>query len=194
MAGVSVDISFDKAESQNRLADIVERLSDRRGFYEDVGNLLMDSTAQRFIDQKDPAGRPWRPLKPGTIKARMRNGQTPITILRSNSKHRAGTPLAGSINMAASDDDLRIGSPVAYAAIHQLGGTIDKPARQAKIYRMADKDGKVGRRFVPKAEANHVTDVTIPAHKITIPARPYIGISALDQTRIQEQAEVWLTL
>jgi len=193
MAGVSVDISFDKAESQNRLADLIDRLSDRQGFYEDVGIMLMDSIAQRFVDQKDRQGRPWRPLKPGALKARERERQTPLTILRLNTKGCAGTPLAGSINMAASAEDLRIGSPVVCAAIHQLGGTIEEDARQAKIYRMKDQDRHVGRRFIPKSEANHVTDVRIPAHKITIPARPFIGISVLDQVRITEQAELWLT-
>ena len=144
--------------------------------------------------QSGPDGRAWTPLASATVKARTRRGQTPITILRSNSKGKIGSSLAGSINARVTDDEVRVGSAVEYAAIHQLGGTINKPARQGQIFRRRGKDGTVGRRFVKKKEADVVTEVAIPAHAITIPARPFLGISVADQADIFEAAERWLTL
>ena len=87
---------------------------------------------------------------------------------------------------------MRIGSPVEYAAIHQLGGTIQQPDRAAKIYRKRDADGKIGRRFVKKSAADVITDVTIPGRAIIIPARPYLGLSPADEAAILEDAADWL--
>ena len=75
------------------------------------------------------------------VKARTRAGQLPLTILRSNSKGKIGSSLAGSINARSTNDEVRIGSPVEYAAIHQLGGTIQKPARAAKTTKTSPKCG-----------------------------------------------------
>ncbi|MGN7870981.1 phage virion morphogenesis protein [Paracoccus sp. 22332] len=113
--------------------------------------------------------------------------QNLVAILRARGR------LAGSINYAATNDEARIGSAVEYAAIHQLGGAIKQPDRLAKIYRKREADGKIGRRFVRKSEADVVTDVTIPGRVITIPARPYLGLSAADETAILEDAVDWLS-
>lgn len=70
------------------------------------------------------------------------------------------------------------GIPVAYiASIHEYGGIFTVPARQATIYRQIDKNGewtqKNGSRFVSKKKSNFATEVTIPAHTITIKPRPF---------------------
>ena len=87
------------------------------------------------------------------------------------------------VNYIASAEDVRIGSPKVYAAIHQLGGTIQKPEGTRYM---------VGRRFA-KRDKEGGKDVKIRAHTITIPARPYIGISPADEEGILEDAQDWLT-
>lgn len=186
MAGISLKAELDTTEAQKKLRAMVQLMGRKRPFFEDVGNLLVASIGRRFRAQRAPDGTPWAPLKPATIKARKRRGRSKISILRETGR------LAGSINYQASEDEVRIGSPDERAAIHQLGGTIEMPARAAKIYRRKLKDGTVGRRFVKKSKANHVTDVTIGAHSITIPARPFLGVSAEDQADILAAAERWL--
>ena len=188
MTGISIKAELDSTEAQRKLRALVALMDRKRPFFEDVGNLLVASVGRRFRAQRAPDGTPWTPLKPATIKARAKRGRSKIAILRETGR------LAGSINYQASDDDVRIGSPDERAAIHQLGGTIDRPARAAKIYRLKGKDGTVGRRFVKKKAANHVTDVQIGAHGISIPARPFLGISAEDQTDIMAAADRWLAL
>lgn len=192
MTGISIRAELDGSEAKSQLQALLDRMADRRPFFESVGRRMLNSTSLNFRHERGPDGRPWKPLKPATIKARQRAGQTPITILRSNSKGRIGSSLAGSVNYVATEDETRIGSAKETAAIHQLGGTIQKPARAAKIYRKRERDGTIGRRFVKKKKADVVTDVTIPAHRITIPARPFIGVSVADQEGILEDAESWL--
>ena len=186
MSGISITVGLDDLAARERLRSLVERMDRRRPFYADVGEIMVASTGRRFAAETGPDGRRWTPLARATIKARQRRGRAALSILRERGH------LAGSINYVATDSEVRIGTPVESAAIHQLGGTIEKPARAAKIYRLKDKNGNVGRRFVKKSKANHVTDVTIPAHTIRIPARPYLGISAEDQTDFMAAAERWL--
>lgn len=192
MTGISIKAELRDPQARNSLRDLLDRMDNRRPFYSAVGNLLVGSTGENFRTETGPDGRPWTPHRPSTIKARTRKGQLPLTILRSNSKGMSGSSLAGSINYVASDDEVRVGSPKQTAAIHQLGGTIKRKARKGKIYRMKAEDGQVGRRFVKKDKANHITDVDIPAYTIKIPARPFLGISAEDQISILELAEDWL--
>ncbi|MDP5308730.1 phage virion morphogenesis protein [Paracoccus spongiarum] len=191
MTGISLQFELRDEEARRRLQEMLDRMDNRRPFLEAVGDRLVRAASDSFRNERAPDGTPWTPLAARTIQNRIRKGQVPLTILRSNT--RIGSSLAGSINRVATNDEVRVGSPVAYAAIHQLGGTIRKPARQAKIYRLKDANGTVGLRFVKRETANHVTDVTIPAHSITIPARPFLGVSATDRAAIIEDAEDWLT-
>lgn len=184
MSGISIEVGLDAAEARNRLQDMIARMARPRPFYAEVGDILVGSAGRNFQAQTGPDGRKWTPLRPGTISARIRKGQVPITILRGNRKGVSGTPLAGSISHEASDDGVRVGSPIPYAAIHQLGGTIEKPAGTG---------WKAGRRFAKRSEAPEGRDVAIPAHRITIPARPYLGVSAADQEEIFDAAEYWLS-
>lgn len=188
MTGISIKVELQAEGAEAQLQELLDRMDNRRPFFMSVGERLLGSTKDRFKTATAPDGTPWTPLKPATIRARERRKLTPIAILRARGL------LAGSINYVATNDEVRIGSPVASAAIHQLGGTIEKPARPAKIYRKRNPDGSVGRRFVRKSESDHVTDVTIPAHTITIPARPFLGISTADEQGILEDAVDWLSL
>ena len=187
MTGISIKAELDATDAQRKLRAMIGLMDRKKPFFDDVGNLLVASVGRRFKAERAPDGTPWAPLAPATIKARTRRRRSKISILRETGR------MAGSVNYQASDDEVRIGSPDERAAIHQLGGTIAMPGRAAKIYRRKGKDGTVGRRFVKKSKANHVTDTMIPAHSITIPARSFLGISAEDQTDIMAAAERWLS-
>lgn len=67
------------------------------------------------------------------------------------------------------------GTPVAkVAAVNEFGGTIDVPAREQTLYfRYNERTGRIGQKFVKSAKANFAQTVMIPAHTITVPARPY---------------------
>ncbi|PTV94028.1 phage virion morphogenesis protein [Rhodobacter aestuarii] len=183
MAGISIKVELQDLAARDTLRDLLTRMENPQPFYASVGERLLSSTRDRFETQTDPQGAPWVSLAPRTIKQRQKRGQLPLTILRSNSKGMAGSSLAGSINYIASAEEVRIGSPKVYAAIHQLGGTIQKPESSRYM---------VGRRFAKRSEEGG-REVKIKAHTITIPARPYIGISPEDEIGILEDAEDWLS-
>ncbi|WP_347268171.1 phage virion morphogenesis protein [Paracoccus sp. (in: a-proteobacteria)] len=187
MSGISFRVELDATEAQERLHRLVRLMDQRRPFFAEVGEQLILSAGRNFKAEAAPDGTPWTPLAPATIKARARRSRSQLAILRDRGL------LAGSINYQATDDEVRVGSPVEYAAIHQLGGAIEKPARAAKVYRRKGKDGSIGRRFVRKKQADVVSDVSIGAHRVNIPARPFLGISAADQAEIFAAAERWLT-
>lgn len=190
MSGITIQVELRDAEARDSLNALIARMDRRKPFFSSVGDRIVSSAGKRFAEENAPDGTPWARLRPATIKARQRKGQLPLTILRSNDA--SGSALAGSIHHEASNDEVRVGATKFTAAIHQLGGTINRPARTGKIYRVKDSNGQVGRRFVSKEKANKVTDVNIPAYSITMPARPFLGISAEDETGIYEDAENWL--
>lgn len=70
--------------------------------------------------------------------------------------YRSGT-LARSIDFQASSDAAIVGSGLVYAGIHQRGGTITPKKAKRLVFRIGNK--------------------TIFARKVTVPARPYLGIS-----------------
>lgn len=126
----------------------------------------MRSNQQNFDREQASDGTPWAPLAPSTIRRREKKGQVPIKILT------ATKALNASVLYQIEGDALRVGSGLPQAAIHQLGGTINRPARTGRAF---------GR-----------DSVSIPAYTITMPARPYLGVSAEDETIIIELADEWL--
>ncbi|RWR28712.1 phage virion morphogenesis protein [Sinirhodobacter populi] len=182
MAGIIIHAELHDEEAQVALQAILDRMANRRPFFAAVGERMLASAQDRFRSQTAPDGTPWVSLRPTTIRARTRKGQLPLTILRSNSKGKIGSSLAGSLNYIASEDDVQLGSPLPYAGIHQQGGTIQKPESTRYM---------AGRRFAKRGQEGG-RDVTIKAHAITIPARPYLGLTGADEEGILEDAEDWL--
>lgn len=94
--------------------------------------------------------------------------------------NRAGTPilyrsgaLARSIDYAVSGETAIVGAPAEpqagkpYAAIHQYGGTITPKKAKRLVFRAGNR--------------------TIFARKVTIPARPYLGLSAENAEDVLDQ-------
>jgi hypothetical protein len=95
--------------------------------------------------------------------------------------NRPGTLNVGFLENAPYPD----GTQVAYiAAIQEFGGTFDIPERNTTIYRKLNKDGTFSKngKFVKKRLANVATDHVVPAHKMTIPARPYFRTMIADKS------------
>ncbi|WP_374653118.1 phage virion morphogenesis protein [Dongia sp.] len=99
---------------------------------------------------------------PPSIRALIEGGKT----LRDHNQ------LYGSITHVASANGVEVGSNVLYAAVHQFGATIE--AKNAKTLKF-----KVGGRYVSK-------------ERVTIPARPFLGIDDGDRAMIAETVSEWL--
>jgi phage virion morphogenesis protein len=96
------------------------------------------------------------PAPDGTAWQANRAGRTPIL-------HRTGA-LARSIDYLVHGSSIVVGSSLIYAAIHQFGGVIRPKSGAALVFRAGNE--------------------TIFARQVTMPARPYIGLSAEDRSEI----------
>ena len=115
--GVSLNWGgFDKA-----LSKAGHKLGDTQALMESVGEALVSDTKKRFDAKKDPEGTPWKPSRRALEKGDK-------TLTNSGRLRR-------SIDYAATSDKVMVGSNLAYARIHQLGGKtgkghkVDMPAR-----------------------------------------------------------------
>lgn len=190
MTGFTIRIEVNE-EARQALNALVERMSDLRPFYKKVGEILESSVIDRFQTETTPDGTPWTPLRPSTLASRLRRKKSGQGILRDSGAMRM------AISHQVEEGGVRVGvaSGIKYAAIHQFGGSIAKPARAGKIYRRGYADGSFGRRFAKKKNKTSVaTDVTIGAHQISIPARPFLGLSETDQADITALARRWLEI
>ena len=134
MAGAS--FSMDMSPLKGLTGRMLARAQQTQGMAEEIGEMLVSSTQQRFEDQRGPDGKPWKPSK----RAEQEGGQTLVDT--------AG--MKNSIGYEASPTAVAVGTNKIYGAIHQKGG-------------------QAGR-----------------GRKVTIPARPFLGITGEDTKAAQE--------
>lgn len=157
MAGASISITA------NVLSEPVERAFTRLiGVMENttpvmaaIGTGLVGSTHRRFVSQSAPGGQKWAPLNPG-YKPMKRNSR----ILTESGR------LRDSINSRPGREAVRVGTNVAYAAVHQFGATIRPKSASHLVFRLASG--------------------LVMAKSVTIPARPFLGIDDDDEAMIAE--------
>ncbi len=152
------------SEGVAKLEKLVKQAENKAGLLKNIGEALLETTDQRFDDEKDPQGKAWAPLKPLTVELRGASG--PILT-------RTGR-LRGSLNYDVSGDTLKLGPSAIHGAVHQFGATI---TAKGKPLRMPMQGG--GAKY---------------ARKVTVPPRPYVGFGAEDEKATTETAQDWFDL
>lgn len=178
MAADGIRIVVVDAVVMSELSRLEQR--DRSDAMHAIGGYLVTATQQRFEREQGPDGRPWQQLSPRTANKRI--GKT-----RRGYDHilRVKNRLYSSVTYRAAADSLAVGTNVAYAAIQHEGGVIKQPARRQTIHQRYDpKSDTLDQRFVKRSRSNFARDVDVKAHEITIPPRPYLGISDEDRAEI----------
>lgn len=130
-----------------------------------IGVGLVRNTQDRFRAGRDPEGHPWHPLKPFTLEHKRGPG-----ILRESAM-RGGlmASIAFRADAGAGGATVQVGTNKVYGAIHQFGGTI-RPKNPKGLLFFRTAGGQVWGA----------------ARQVTIPARPYLGISREDRETIQD--------
>jgi phage virion morphogenesis protein len=104
---------------------------DLRRLAKPVGAAMVASTKQRFRDSRDPEGKPWQPLSEATRALGYgKRDYTPLGRLKQSAVRREAlrkilvqrARLRNSINYRTDGSRVAIGTNLAYARIHQLGG------------------------------------------------------------------------
>ena len=98
-------------EVERRLNALVRAGADLTPAMEDIGQHLLNTTRERFVEEKDPEGNAWHPLSEATKARKKRNVDK---ILTRDAYLR-------NIVTRASRDSVEVGSPRIYAGTHQFG-------------------------------------------------------------------------
>lgn len=186
-----IKIRVDDADVQQRLGQIVERARNLRPLMVRIAGHMLDAVHQNFESE----GRPrWPSLRPSTIRARARKGKWPGPILRVTGQ------LARSVTRRATDTEAVVGTNKAYAAIHQYGGEINRAAGSGTLRLRTGAKGQLlrsSRGGAIFARAGHKRGVersfSIGAHKIRIPARPFLKLGPDDLGRIKTDVGNWVS-
>jgi phage virion morphogenesis protein len=166
MTGVTIKVTVRDAEVKaalGRLAAADGKLIPMA--LKNIGELLIKSTRERFDQERAPDGKRWAPLDPEYAK-----GKRSKKILQESGMQGG---LLGTIVYRVMGRLLEIGTNKVYGAIHQFGGVIVPRSADRLVFR-------IGGRLVF-------------ARKVTIPARPFLGISAADREAIVALVEGLIT-
>lgn len=185
MSGATLTVEVPVAGTLENLARLKSALTEPRDLLAQLGEYLLGSTKDRFKAQTDPQGQHWRALSPRYLAAKKRNRDKILT---------ASGLLRDQMAFQIEADAVLVGSNLKYAGIHQFGGTFEIPPRSQHVFRKANsRSGRVRRLFAKKdAEGSVAQRVTLPAVKISIPARPYLGMSAADRSEVVERTRLFL--
>ncbi len=193
MTGVRIRIEGNTQAAQKGLVLLAKAGADLRPAFEDIGAALVRSTRQRFEDQVGPDGQGWQPASPGHLLFKQKKGYQMKTLSMRGR-------LKASIVAKAGATQLVVGTSVVYGAIHQLGGSIKIKGRIGSLRLRTDAKGNllsqaqlgIGPKrmrnadqmkvFAKKSHKRFVELVFAQgAHEVTMPARPFLGMSLRDQ-------------
>ena len=122
MAGARTSITYDFKELRGALDQLKERSADAEPAWRDIGEYLLNSHRERFLQQVDPESHPWKALNP-EYKKRKKKNRDKVLILDGY--------LRDTLRYRPSSDQVELGTNRIYGATHQLGDE-DRgiPARQ----------------------------------------------------------------
>lgn len=160
------DVDLNDDAFLRTLDQITRHLTDMTDLMQDLGELLVDSTKQRFAEGTAPDGTVWAPKSDATIDAyRRREKKKPNTRVDFRPLFGPSGRLSSEIFAQASSASVEIGSSLIYSAVQQFGAA----------------KGEFG------TAAN---GSSIPWGNI--PARPFIGLSEEDRTKVDAELRDYL--
>lgn len=122
-----------------------------------IGQLVEDQTKRRISDERQsPEGEDWPAWSKGY--AETRHGGHSLLVGEGH--------LQNSIQNYTTADRVTVGSNLIYAAIHQFGGTIVPKNAEHLVFMLGDRK--------------------VFAQSVTIPARPWLGLSSENRQEIED--------
>lgn len=180
MAGANIIIDYKNRPALEVLQAAADALGSPAPLLRDMGEYLLHSTKDRFNTQTAPDGTPWAPLSPRYARRKKYNANKILTLRGY---------LGRLLTYQVGESELQLGSNLPYAARQHFGGEFDVAARAAHVYFRQGKNGDIGRLFVKKNKSNFAQAVTIGAHKVITPGRPFLGVSPADEQELLDIAQ-----
>ena len=104
MPGAAITVTFDDAEVRRALRRLIAAGRDMTPAMRDIGEHLLNTTRERFVDQKAPDGKPWAPLSArGRKPGRERDAPHKGPLLPSLA---GAVPLASPLPRGGEGEDL----------------------------------------------------------------------------------------
>ena len=124
MSNEPIEIKFENKEVLDKILEVAKQCEDLRPLMKNIAGIFASSTEDNFAEE----GRPdkWVDLSEVTKNLRKEINKYPGPILQVTGQ------LATSVNTHYDNDSAVIGSNLAHAAIHQLGGDAGRN-RKVKI-------------------------------------------------------------
>lgn len=176
-----IKISISDEALRAAIGNLIANLKDTTPVMWKLSEIMIDASARAFDKNADPeTGTPWKPLSASRNRQRAKKGRSIANILQDSGL------LVGSIARPSGQGAVReigpdhalVGTNVPYAAIHQLGGIIKREAAPMTV-RLRKKNGRT--MFAKNTHKRaRIVDTVHKAYNITIPARPFIGVSPTD--------------
>lgn len=161
MTGAVLITRMDWSEARSAFARLERTVADTTPIMRAIGTGLVSNTQDRMDAGHGPDGAAWKALNPLYAAGKRGPG-----ILRESGM-RGG--LQGSITYRAGRSEVEVGTNKIYGAIHQFGGVIRAKGAGKLAFKMGGK--------------------FIRTDSVTIPARPYLGISDADGVMILDVIE-----
>lgn len=155
------------------LGQVAVKIRDQRNLMRRIAGTLETTTLDNFSAQGRPA---WLGLAPSTLKRRGGDAQ----ILQDKGH------LKGSVSSVYGRDFAQVGTNLAYAAIHQFGGVIERAPHSSWGALRTNHKGELLRQgssgtlknlaVFAKSGHKRIRKIrySVGAYSISIPARPYL--------------------
>ncbi len=154
MAGVNISFGLDDLQAAVTLDQIAAAGADLFPLMDAIGRVLVNGAVERItVTNIDPDGIAW----PQSFRAETFGGPT---------LHATGN-LARSITSAPDEHQVRVGSNLIYAGVHQEGAIIRPKTAEGLHFMLADGEEVV-------------------VGEVTIPRRAYLGISTAEREDIAD--------
>ena len=114
----NIEIRIDNKAVEEALLNVASKCEDLRPLMKNIAGIMADAVEENF--EQEGRTDKWQELAESTIKKRKKTKHWPGKILQVEGQ------LATSVTTQYDDESAVIGSNLAYAAIHQLGGQAGK--------------------------------------------------------------------
>lgn len=172
---------------QQALAALAQRVNNPGALLQDIGEGIAQRAKARFTAQAGPDGQAWKPKK----KA---DGRPTLVGPSGDLRRQIVRKVAGNA--------VEVRATMAYSAIHQFGGQIERAPFSMRVRHRTDAKGNLlrsqimnGKGLIFAKDTHSATRVRtrwfeVAAHTITIPARPYLPVRADGSLYPAEQAAI----
>lgn len=178
-------VRLDDAAVLARLAEIGRRVDDLSPALRGIGEILVESTKERFDTSTGPDGQQWPRLAASTVLGRLEQITGAFAAYTNVKTRKEGLTRVGNKKGAyLKDGSLSTRSRRALEAVTPLVDTGE--LRDGIRYQVTDKRTlEVGtNRFVGEWTGGSAAVHQFGNKKGTIPARPFLGISAADRGEV----------